>query len=36
MVSMIENAPLLAAGAKRTKRSSPIAGIAIGASAPFE
>jgi hypothetical protein len=28
--------PPLAAGAMWTKRSSPIAGIAIGASAPFE
>jgi hypothetical protein len=30
-----EGSPL-AAGAMRTKRSSPIAGIVIGASAPFE
>jgi hypothetical protein len=36
MVSMMENASPLAAGAMRTRRSSPIAGIVIGASAPLE
>jgi hypothetical protein len=36
MVSMMENAPPLAEGDMWTMRSSPIAGIAMGASAPLE
>jgi hypothetical protein len=34
--SMMENAPPLAEGDMWTMRSSPIAGIAMGASAPLE
>jgi hypothetical protein len=36
IVSMKQNSPPLADGGMRTKRSSPMAGILIGASAPRE